>query len=65
MHCPRCGTNATVGQQFCRSCGLNQEKVTELLGDELSVEPLSSNEERARLRERQRKFEQWGGIAGS
>jgi hypothetical protein len=64
MHCPRCGTNATVGQQFCRSCGLNLEKVTELLGDELSVEPLSSNEERARLRERQRKLEQWGGIAG-
>jgi hypothetical protein len=25
---------------------------------------LSSNEEPARLRERQRKFEQWGGIAG-
>jgi hypothetical protein len=64
MHCPRCGANATVGQQFCRSCGLNLEKVVELLGDELSVEPSSSNEERARLRERQRKFEQWGGIAG-
>jgi hypothetical protein len=64
MHCPRCGANATVGQQFCRSCGLNLEKVVELLGDELSVEPLSSNEERARLRERQRKFEQWAGITG-
>jgi hypothetical protein len=62
MHCPRCGTNATVGQQFCRSCGLNLEKVTELLGEE--VELSSSIEERARLRERQRKFEQWGGIAG-
>ena len=62
MHCPRCGTSATVGQQFCRSCGLSLEKVTELLGEE--VELSSTIEERARLRERQRKFEQWGGIAG-
>jgi hypothetical protein len=64
MHCPRCGTNATNGQQFCRSCGLNLEKVAELLGSELAIEPSSSIDERARLRERQRKFEQWGGIAG-
>lgn len=64
MHCPRCGTNATIGQQFCRSCGLNLEKVAEFLGDELTVEPSSAIDERARLRERQRKFEQWGGIAG-
>jgi hypothetical protein len=62
MHCPRCGTNATIGQQFCRSCGLNLEKVSELLGEE--VELSSASDERARLRERQRKFEQWGGIAG-
>jgi len=62
MHCPRCGTNATIGQQFCRSCGLNLEKVSELLGEE--VELSSVSDERARLRERQRKFEQWGGIAG-
>ena len=64
MHCPRCGTNATVGQQFCRSCGLSLEKVAELLGDELAAEPSSSIDERTRLRERQQKFEQWGGIAG-
>jgi hypothetical protein len=64
MHCPRCGTNATVGQQFCRSCGLSLEKVAELLGDELAVEPSSSIDERRRLRERQQKFEHWGGIAG-
>ena len=62
MHCPRCGTNATIGQQFCRSCGLNLEKVSELLGAE--VELSSSSDEHARLRERQRKFEQWGRIAG-
>jgi hypothetical protein len=64
MHCPRCGTNATVGQQFCRSCGLSLEKVAELVGDELAVQPLSSIDECSRLRERQQKFEHWGGIAG-
>lgn len=63
MHCPRCGTNATNGQQFCRSCGLSLEKVAELLENE-PAEPSSLIDERARLRERQRKFEQWGGIAG-
>ena len=63
MHCPRCGTNATVGQQFCRSCGLNLEKVAELLGDE-PAEPSSLVDERARLRGRALKFEHWGGIAG-
>jgi len=63
MHCPRCGTNATVGQQFCRSCGLNLEKVAEILGNE-PAEPSSLVDERARLRARALKFEQWGGIAG-
>jgi hypothetical protein len=64
MHCPRCGTNATVGQQFCRSCGLSLEKVAELLGDELPLEASSRQHELARLREQQRKFQEWGGIAG-
>src|SRR6266550_2444998 len=64
MHCPRCGTIATIGQQFCRSCGLNLEKVEELLGKELAVEPSSPNKDLARLRERQRKFEHWSVIAG-
>lgn len=63
MHCPRCGTSATVGQQFCRSCGLSLDKVAELLGNELPLEPSRANEI-ARLRERQRKFQEWSGIAG-
>ena len=63
MHCPRCGNSATVGQQFCRSCGLSLDKVAELLGKELPLEPLRASEI-ARLRERQRKFQEWGGIAG-
>jgi hypothetical protein len=63
MHCPRCGNNATVGQQFCRSCGFNLEKIAELLGEQLASDRSSGNEI-ARLRERQRKLERWGGIAG-
>ena len=63
MHRPRCGNGATVGQQFCRSCGLSLDKVAELLGNELPLEP-SRADEIARLPERQRKFHEWGGIAG-
>jgi hypothetical protein len=63
MHCPRCGNSATVGQQFCRSCGFNLEKIAELLGEQLASDQ-SSGTEVARLRERQRKLERWGGIAG-
>jgi len=64
MHCPRCGTNATAGQQFCRACGLSLEKVAEVLGDELGLAPSSRASEAARLRERQQKFENLAGIAG-
>jgi uncharacterized OB-fold protein len=38
MHCPRCGTNATPGQQFCRGCGLSLEKVAEILGEEIAIQ---------------------------
>lgn len=64
MHCPRCGTNATPGQQFCRGCGLSLEKIAELLGEELSIQSSSPPSEAARLRERQQRFENWAGIAG-
>jgi hypothetical protein len=64
MHCPRCGTSATSGQQFCRACGLSLEKVAELLGDELEIESASRASETARLRERQQKFENLAGIVG-
>src|SRR6266851_3652110 len=64
MHCPRCGTNATVGQQFCRSCGLSLERVAELLGNELPLDASIRQNELARLGERQQKFQDWGGIAG-
>ena len=63
MHCPRCGTSATAGQQFCRACGLSLEKVAEILGEDLPVQ--SSNlTERDLLRLRQQRFEHWAGVAG-
>jgi uncharacterized integral membrane protein len=63
MHCPRCGNRPDAGQQFCRSCGLNLEKVAELLGEE-SVAPEATGGEIARLKELQRKHESWSAIAG-
>jgi len=38
--------------------------VAELLGNELPLEVSSRQSELARLRERQQKFQDWGGIAG-
>jgi hypothetical protein len=64
MHCPRCGTTARTNQQFCRGCGLSLEKIAEILGEELPIQPSSSNTDTARLRERQKKFENLAGIAG-
>ena len=64
MHCPRCGTNAILSQQFCRSCGLSLEKVAEILGEEVAIQSSTPANEAARQRERQQKFENWAGIAG-
>jgi hypothetical protein len=61
MHCPRCGSDALSGQQFCRSCGLNLEKVTELLAEQPAT---VGNSNLARLHDRQQKLERWAGMAG-
>ena len=61
MHCPRCGADALVGQQFCRSCGLNLEKVAELLAEQ---PPAALDANLAHVHLRQRRLEHWAGIAG-
>jgi len=61
MHCPRCGADASVEQQFCRSCGFNLEKVAELLAEQPPV-ALDANLAQAHLR--QRRLEHWAGVAG-
>lgn len=63
MHCPRCGTTATINQQFCRGCGLNLEKIAEILGEAAAVQSSPPNQI-VTLRERQKKFENLAGIAG-
>ena len=61
MHCPRCGAEALTGQQFCRSCGFNLEKVAELVAEQ----PASTGDANlARLHDKHRKLERWSGIAG-
>ena len=61
MHCPRCGTSATPGQQFCRACGLSLEKVAEILSEEIAHQPHTPTEAQ-QLRERQKRVENWAGI---
>lgn len=54
-------TDALTGQQFCRSCGFNLEQVAQLLAEQ----PASSGDANlVRLRDKQKKLERWGGIAG-
>ena len=62
MHCPRCGDQASAGQQFCRSCGLGLDQVAELLGESVARE--TPGDEISRLKNLQHKHEKWSGIAG-
>jgi zinc-ribbon domain len=34
MHCPNCGTKASIGQKFCRACGFGLERVEQLIDDQ-------------------------------
>ena len=61
MHCPRCGAEAVIAQQFCRGCGFNLERITELVAEQ---PPASLDPNLAQLHLRQRRFEHWAGIAG-
>jgi uncharacterized integral membrane protein len=61
MHCPRCGSDAVVGQQFCRSCGFNLEKVAELLGEQ---PPALLSSDLVRAQQQQRRLEHWASVGG-
>jgi hypothetical protein len=61
MHCPNCGTRSAAEQKFCRSCGLNLEKVAQTLAEQLpTLAPTSAIS--SELIERRKKIERW--IAG-
>jgi hypothetical protein len=61
MHCPSCGTEAPVGQKFCRACGLSLDRFAELLAELL---PDVEDENVARARRRLRQLERALKIAG-
>jgi zinc-ribbon domain len=61
MHCPNCGTEAPVGQKFCRVCGLSLDRFAQLLAELL---PDVEDENVAQARQRLRQLEKVGKIAG-
>jgi hypothetical protein len=42
MHCPNCGSEATIDQNFCRSCGFGLGKVAMLIAEQAPDESLDS-----------------------
>lgn len=57
MYCPNCGTNTSLDQKFCRSCGLGLEKIALSLAEQRPTK-LDEN-----LKERKNRLEQLGVIA--
>src|SRR5215510_88707 len=66
MHCPNCGIEASLNQNFCRSCGQSLEKVPQLLGEKLPVAESAelSDKHVESLKVRQRKIDHWLSIIG-
>ena len=65
MHCPGCGTEATVTQRFCRSCGFSLERVPQLVAEQLSEsEEILTSEAAEKLQKRQQKIDRWLSITG-
>lgn len=66
MHCPNCGTEASLSQKFCRSCGLSLEKVPQLLGEQHSPPESEEGSDKivGNLRDRQRKIDHWLSLTG-
>src|SRR4029453_9320477 len=65
MHCPGCGTEASVTQKFCRTCGFSLEKVPQLVAEQLSEsEAILDSNAAKKLQERQQKIERGLSVAG-
>jgi hypothetical protein len=50
MYCPNCGKTNSAGQKFCRSCGLQLEKVAQALAEQLAGSELEAGLDRRRRR---------------
>ena len=75
MHCPNCGTKASIAQKFCRACGFGLEKVEQLVADHRAAAATEQTTEAAGglSDDRLRTLEKWaaralfalGGVLGS
>jgi len=64
MHCPDCGTKASVGQKFCRACGFGLEKVEQLVADQRTGATDQTLEATGRFSDDWlRKMEKWASRA--
>jgi hypothetical protein len=43
MYCPNCGRTNTLGQKFCRSCGLSLEKIAQEIAEQLPAEEVGKH----------------------
>jgi len=57
MFCPNCGANNSTEQKFCRSCGLNLEKTTESMLEQIP------SAESANFLKREKMIEKFGNFA--
>ena len=65
MHCPSCGTDTTLDQRFCRSCGMGLETVSKLVAEHSSAEVLKFEKSLTEKIMRQRMYNslKWGMIS--
>jgi len=63
MYCPGCGIKGTIGQKFCRTCGMDFQVISEVVAGRLSATDAraASDLDKARVH-RMIKFMSWGGI---
>ena len=63
MHCPDCGTKASIGQKFCRACGFGLEKVEQLIADQRAATEQPTVATGRLSDDWLRKFEKWATRA--
>lgn len=65
MHCRSCGTDTTLDQRFCRSCGMGLETVSKLVAEHSSPEMLKFEKSLSKKANQQRMYNslKWGMIS--